>query len=375
MYKAFKFQLNPDQQQTTAINQQLGCSRFVYNWALNEKSKYYAEHKKSLSVFELMLKLTELKKELIWLADVQAQALQMSLRNLETAYTNFFHKRAGFPKFKSKKNSRQSFQYPQNVKLKDNQIYLPKIGWCHFYKHREIQGTIKTVTVSSTPTGKYFASILCDNSLAVPTKKPIHESTSVGLDLGIKSLAVTSDNKMFENQKHFKKMSARLRVEQRKLLRKFKPGGVSQSRGYFKQKLAVAKVYEQITNQRLDNLHKVTTFLVRNYNTICIEDLNVAGMVKNPKLAKHIQDCGWSMLRQMLTYKCEERGKNLIVINRFEPSSKRCNSCGHINTIKLSDREFNCQSCNVLIDRDYNAAKNIRDYGLGVKPSDAKVNR
>lgn len=366
MYRAFKYQLNLNQDQTIAIDKQIGCCRFVYNWALNEKSKLYAESKQNVSCFELSKRLTTLKKELEWLNEVQAQALQMSLRNLDNAYTNFFHKKGKFPRFKSKKDSVQSFQYPQNVKVKDNLIFLPKIGWCHYYKHRDIVGTIKTVTVSRTPTGKYFVSILCDNHIPKPEKVEIKESTTLGLDLGIKTFAVTSGGEMFENQRHFLKLQKRLRVEQRSLQRKYTKE--NKSKNYLKQKLVVAKIYEKITNQRKDYLNKISTYLIREYDTICIEDLNISGMLKNSKLAKHIQDCGWYTFRRMLELKSEEHGKNLIVIPRFAPSSKRCNKCGHINQIKLSDREFNCQSCNALLNRDFNAAQNIKDYGLGIKP-------
>lgn len=366
VYKAFRYQLNLTEEQANAVNKQIGSCRYVYNWALNEKSKLYVETKTNISCFELGKRLTQLKKEVEWLNEVQAQALQMSLRNLDNAYTSFFKKKGKFPKFKSKKDSVQSFQYPQNVKLKGNQVYLPKIGWCHYYKHRDIIGTIKTVTVSRVATGKYFVSILCDTHIPKPTKVEIKESTTVGLDLGIKTLIVTSDGEMFENQRHFLKLQKRLKVEQRSLQRKFTKEG--KSKNYLKQKLVVAKIYEKITNQRKDYLHKISTQLIREYDTICIEDLNVSGMIKNSKLAKHIQDCAWYSFRSMLELKSEEYGKNFIVIPRFAPSSKRCNSCGHINQIKLSDREFNCQSCNTLLNRDYNAAQNIKDYGLGIKP-------
>lgn len=375
MFKAYKFQLNPTQEQIVSINNHIGCSRFIYNWGLNKKSKAYSNNQTKLSCFDLCNQLTQLKKqeEFKWLNEVSSQILQMSLRNLDNAYTSYFKKYSKFPKFKSKKQSYKSYQYPQGVHLKSNLIYLPKVGWVLFYKSREIIGKIKTVTVSKTPTNKYFVSILCDNFLPIPESKSIQNSTTVGIDLGIKYLAVTSDGEVFENQKHFSKLQKRLRVEQRNLSRRFKKGVEEQSKSYQKQKLIVAKLHEKITNQRLDNLHKISTYLVNRYDTICIEDLNVSEMLSNPKLAKHIQDCGWRTFRELLKYKCQEKGKNLIVIGRFEPSSKRCNSCGHINQISLSDRIFNCSCCNILIERDLNAARNIKDYGLGSKPLDAKI--
>lgn len=375
MFKSYRFQLNPTEKQIVSISNHIGCNRFVYNWGLNEKSKAYSESQIKLSCFDLCKKLTQLKKQkgFEWLGDVYSQTLQSSLRNLDNAYTSFFNKHSNYPKFKSKKTSYQSYQYTQHSKVKDNLIYLPKVGWVLFYKSREIVGKIKTVTVSKTPTNKYFVSILCDNSLPIPKSKPIKNITTVGIDLGIKYFAVTSDREVFENQKHFNKLQKRLRVEQRKLSRKFKKGAKEQSKNYHKQRLTVAKLHEKIANQRLDNLHKISTYLVNKYDTICIEDLNVSQMLSNPKLAKHIQDCGWRTFRTLLEYKCKEKGKNLIVIGRFEPSSKRCNTCGHINQISLSDRTFNCSNCNILIERDLNAARNIKDYGLGVKPLDVKT--
>lgn len=375
MFKSYKFQLNPTEEQIISINNHIGCSRFIYNWGLNEKSKAYSQNKIKLSCFDLGKRVTQLKQqeEFEWLSDIYSQTLQCALRNLDNAFTLFFNKHSAFPKFKSKKKSKQSYQYSQHVKIKNNLIYLPKVGWVHYYKSREILGKIKTVTVSKTSTNKYLISIVCDNLLPIPVSKPIRKQTAIGIDLGIKYFAVTSDKEVFENQKHFFKLQKRLRVEQRKLSRRFKKGVEEQSKSYQKQKLIVAKLHEKIANQRLDNLHKISTYLVSKYDTICIEDLNVSGMLSNPKLAKHIQDCGWRTFRILLEYKCKEKGKNLIVIGRFEPSSKRCNSCGHINQISLSDRTFNCSCCNTLIERDLNAAKNIKDYGLGVKPLDVKT--
>lgn len=375
MFKSFKFQLNPTEEQITSISKHLGCSRFIYNWGLNEKSKAYSQDETKLSCFDLINKIVELKKqeEYRWLKEVYASTLQMALRNLDNAYTSFFKSKSKFPKFKSKKNSYQTYQYSQHVKIKDDLIYLPKVGWVHYFKSRGVVGKIKTVTVSKTPTNKYFVSILCDNSLPIPNKQSVVKSTTVGIDLGIKYFAVTSDGEVFENQKYFSKLQKRLRVEQRKLSRRFKKDSKEQSKSYYKQKLIVAKLHEKITNQRLDNLHKISTYLVNKYDTVCLEDLNVSRMLSDPKLAKHIQDCGWRTFRELLRLKCQEKGKNLIVIGRFEPSSKRCNSCGHINQISLSDRIFNCSCCNTLIERDLNAARNIKDYGLGVKPLDAKT--
>lgn len=371
MLKAYKYRIKPNSSQELKLNQFFGCSRFIYNWGLNRKSEEYSKNNKNYSCFDLMKEVTQLKKQedFTWLSNVHSQILQTSLVNLDNAYTNFFKKRASFPKFK-KKSNKQSFQYPQGVKLKENKIFLPKIGWVKFHNSRTFEGQIKTVTVTKNPSGEYYVSILVDNKKELPNKKPILESTSVGLDFGIKELIITSNSEVFENQKHFQKMKNKLKVEQRSLSRK-KKGSKSRE----KQRIRVAKIYQKITNQRLDYLHKISTQLVKTYDTICIEDLSVESMLKEKKLSSLIADASWRTLRTFLEYKCEWYGKNLRVINRFEPSSKRCNSCGNINKeLKLSDRTWTCKKCSVTHDRDVNAALNIKDYGLGQQPLHANVN-
>lgn len=340
--------------------------RFVYNYYLSKKESVWKEESKSLSWIDLCKDLTNLKKEpeFLWLKDAYTQSLQSSIRNLDTAYHNYFRKgqkgnKVGFPKLKSKR-SRQSFQLPQAVSVKGNLIKLGKFGWTHFYKSRELKGKIKTVTVSKTPTGRYFVSVLCDTGKALRKKKKIQESTAVGIDLGIKTFAYTSDGQVFKNQKYLRKSLKKLRVEQRSLSRK-----VLKSKSWEAQKLKVAKVYEKVTNQRRDYLHKVSTALIKKYDTIVIEDLNVAGMMQNKNLARQILDCSWWTFRSFLTYKADWYGKNLIVIGRFEPSSKMCSGCGEINKeLKLSERNWECKSCGINHKRDFNAAQNIRQIGL-----------
>jgi putative transposase len=370
IFKAFKYELNPSIEQQIMLNKTLGCARFIYNWGLNEKSKAYAKDKTSINFFDLTKQITELKKQeqYSWLGEVHSQPLQMALRNLDNAYTNFFKKKSKFPNFKKKQNN-QSFQYPQGVKVKDNQIFLPKIGWCHFFKHRDIFGQIKTVTVSKTTTGKYFVSILCDTKLEAPQKAPIRSETAVGVDLGIKTFAVLSNGRVFENQKHLTNKLKALRVEQRKLQR-----CVKDSKNREKQRIVVAKLHEKIANQRKDFTNKVSFYLTENFDTICMEDLDIAGMVKNDKLSRSISEQGWSMLNAQIQYKSEWKGKNYIQIGRFDPSSKRCNCCGSINKhLQLSHRVWTCENCNNVNERDANAALNIRDYGVGFNPANVKV--
>lgn len=364
MLKAYKYKLNPSKAQKKKMSHFFGCTRFVYNWGLNRKSEHYAEYQENISCFDLIKEVTSLKKQedFSWLKDVHSQVLQMSLRNLDNAYTGFFKKKAQFPKFKKKSNN-QSFQYPQGVKIKDNKIYLPKIGWVKYYNSRDFQGVIKTVTVSKTPSGKYFVSVLVDTVEEKLNKKQVDEKTTVGLDFGIKDLIITSDGEVFENQKHFQQMKSKLRVEQRSLSRKKKG-----SNNWHKQRLIVAKLYDKITNQRKDYLHKISKQLVSQYDTICIEDLSVDSLLQEKKMSSLIADASWRTLRTYLEYKSNWYGKNLIVIGRFEPSSKRCNVCGTINkNLKLSDREWICKNGHKL-DRDINAAINIKNYGLGHQP-------
>jgi putative transposase len=372
MLKAFKYEINPTMEQKTLLNKTFGCVRFAYNLGLNEKTKAYQTDKSKVSCFELINKITLLKKqeEFAWLNEIHSQPLQMAMRNLDNAFTNFFNKRGAFPSFKKKSNN-QSFQYPQGVKLKDNQVFLPKIGWTHFYKSRECFGEIKTVTVSKTPTNKYFVSILCETTIEKPIKKTIDDKTSLGIDVGIKTFAVCSDGQVFENQKYLSKSLKNLKKEQRTLARRYKKGVkiVEQSKGYHKQRMVVAKLHEKVSNQRNDFLHKVSTRLVNQYDSIIVEDLNVKGMMKNDNLSKAISDVSWTKFNNFLQYKCEWQGKNYIQIGRFVPSSKMCNHCGHINKeLKLKDREWTCQECQRTNDRDFNASLNIKSFGLGTQP-------
>ena len=344
----------------------MGCARFVYNRSLSRKIEAFQKDKIKLSVFDLMKEIAQLKKqeEFSWLKECQAQVLQASIRNIDSAFTGFFKGTSKFPKFK-KKSRNGSIQFPQNVEIENDKIYLPKIGWVKFFNSRSVKGTIKTVTVKSTPTCKFFVSVLCETGELIPEKKSVSKETTVGLDLGIKSFCVTSDNQVFENQRYLIKSLKKLRVEQRSFSRKVKG-----SRRQEKQRIRVAKIHEKIANQRKHYLHEISTYLVKQYDTICIEDLAISNMIKNNNLAKYIQDQSWSTFRQMLTYKCEWHGKNLNVIGKFEPSSKLCNSCGTINKeLTLADRIWKCSKCNVEHDRDLNAAKNIKDFGLEYRPS------
>jgi len=364
MYKAFKYRIYPNKEQEELINKHIGCSRWVYNYGLNKKIESYQQARKGISRFDIQKELPILKKTegTEWLSEVLAQSLQTSLENLDQAFTKFFKEKKGFPKFKSKHESHQSYSIPQNVRVyfEECKVYIPKLPSlvkCKF--SRIFEGTIKTSTISKTPTGKYFISILVDIPQSIPEPLPIDESQAIGIDLGIKTYAVLSNGNSIENPKYLKKSLKRLKKLQRKASKK-KKGSNNRKKANKK----VALLYERVTNQRKDFLHKVTTQLVRDYDTICLETLKPSNMVKNHKLAQAISDVSWSTFNEYLDYKASWCGKNVLRIGQFEPSSKMC-SCGLINKdLKLSDRTWTCSSCKTTHDRDLLAANNIKRFAF-----------
>lgn len=355
MFKAFKYRLYPSETQKDLIAKHIGSSRFVYNLALETKNTAYLGSKHKFSSFDLIKQLPELKKECEWLKEVNSQSLQQSIQNMDIAFKKFF-KGAGFPKFKSKHRGKQSFSIPQNVIVENNLLIIPKFKkGIDIVLHREIKGTIKSATISITPTGKYFVSVLVSTNTEIPNKAPITENGTIGIDLGIKDFAITSDGQVFENPKYLRKAQSKLKYLQRKF---------SKNKGKkTKQKLAL--IHEKVVNKRKDFLHKVSTKLIRENQTICLEDLNVAGMVKNHCLAQAISDVSWSTFVTMLEYKADWYGKNILRIGRFAPSSKTCSCCGYINKeLSLKDRSWTCPKCNSVLDRDVNAAINIKSFAL-----------
>lgn len=360
MLKAYKYRLNPNESQKVLLDKHFGCVRFVYNLALETKTSAYSVHKVNLSRYDLQAQLTELKNECTFLREVNSQSLQVALLNLDIAYGNFFKGRAKFPNFKKKSNN-QSFNCPQSVIARRNRLYVPKFkDGIEIVLHRPINGVIKSAIISKTPTNKYFVSILTETKVTTPTKKPIDIKTAVGIDLGIKTFAVCSDGTEYDNPKHLRNSLQRLKVLSRRVSRKLKG---SNNRKKAVKKLAI--LHEKITNQRKDFSHKVTDAITKQYDTVCIEDLSVSNMVKNHKLALSINDAGWGMFGAFLKYKSEWRGKNVLELGRFEPSSKMHNKCGYINNdLKLSDREWTCPKCGELVLRDKNASLNIRDWSI-----------
>ena len=313
----------------------------------------------SLSNGELSYALTQLKKldEYSWLNEVNAQTLQATLRNLDQAFTNFYQGRASFPKFKSKKTHKFSFRVPQFIKLEDNRLYFPKFKQGIKVKpHREIIGTIKNATIKLNPSGKYFVSLIVEYDSQVLAKPKVEPSSTIGVDLGIKTYATLSDGTKRPYPLYLEHNLVKLKDLQAKFNK-------SKSK---RVRLKIAKLHEKIANQRLDFIHKLTKYLVTTYDSIVIEDLDIQDMLsENKDLSRRILDCSWYTFRRQLTYKAEQYGCNLIVIPRFYPSSKLCHSCGFKNdTLKLTDREWFCPNCGLTLDRDYNAAINIFNKGL-----------
>ena len=366
MLKSFVYRLYPNKEQEILLAKHFGCNRFIYNWALNLRKESYEQSGKTISKFELNKMVTQLakKEEYSWLQEVLSQSLQQSIQNLDTAYIKFFKEKTGFPKFKSKRTHRHSYRIPQNVKInfEEHKVFLPKIKWVNIRVDREFEGLIKSATVKQLPSGKYFVSILVEDGKDYQTKKQIAHANAVGIDLGIKDFAILSDGTKIENPKFLRIKEQRLKVLQKRLSRKQKG-----SNNRNKQRIKVAKLHEKITNERKDFLQKLTTKLVKEsqFDTFCLENLNVSGMMRNHKLAKSIAEVSWYQFIEMLKYKCEWYGKNLVQIGQFEPSTKTCSHCGYKNTeLTLKDREWTCPVCNTHHDRDVNAAINIKNFAL-----------
>ncbi|MGL4758810.1 MAG: RNA-guided endonuclease TnpB family protein [Patescibacteria group bacterium] len=331
----------------------------------------YARDKTHISRFDLQAELPLLKKteEYNWLSEINSLSLQAVLRNLDSGFKNFFRDKKGFPKFKSKKSNRQSFQVVQNTKVdfEKGKISIPKIPNIKAKLHRQWKdlenSEIKTCTISKTPSGKYYISILVDTKEITPDKLPISENQAVAFDLGIKSFLVASNKDVIDNPRFLKKSLTKLKRVQRQHSRKVK-GSSNRS----KHRIKLSKVHEKVTNQRNDFLHQKTSYYIKtDFITFCFEDLNVKGMVRNHKLAQSINDVGWSTFRKYLTYKADWTGKNILTIGRFEPSSKLCSNCGTIHrTLTLRDRIFKCQNqeCKLKIDRDYQASLNIKKFAF-----------
>ncbi len=359
---AIKVRLYPTSEQEEAFAKSFGCARWYWNYSLNAGIQHYEKTGKSLPMKIYKGMLPQLKVEHPWLkTDCYSSVLQCVAINLNKAYTNFFEGRARFPKLKSK-HDKQSIQYPQNITVVENCLSIPKIGVVKAVFHREVKGFIKTVTISKTPTDKYFASILCETE---DGENQFIDDKVIGIDLGIKDFAIVHDGTnvtKYSNPKHIKRHEKNLARKQQKLARK-----KSCCKSRAKAKKLVAKVHEKVSNSRQDFLHKVSRKLVDESEIIIVEKLNVKGLIRNRKLSKSISDAGWGMFVNFLDYKLKRKGGQLIEIDRFFPSSKMCSNCGHvIDKLTLDIREWECPSCKTHHDRDGNASLNIRNEGIRI---------
>lgn len=366
MLRAYKYRIYPNQEQKVMLEKTFGCCRFVYNWALDYRSKIYKEEKHDTSAFDLMKIInSKIKPENPWLKEVDSQALNYSIMHLNTAFQNFFKKNSKYPSFK-KKHSKQSFTTYGTVcrvNFEDNTINIPKISKIKAVFHRICNGDkIHRITIIKEPDEKYYASILTNTFEPIPKKRIICPSSTIGIDMGLSSFAVCSNGEVFCSQRFYKNSEAKIKSLSKSLSRKVKG-----SASYCRAKIKLARSFSKLKRQRMDFIHKVTNHLTNEnqVSAICIEDLNVKAMLKNRFMAKSISDASINEFFKVLSYKCEWNGINLIKIDRYIPSSKMCSNCKYVNRgLKLSTRHWTCPECGIHHDRDYNASVNIKNFGL-----------
>lgn len=356
--RAYKYRIYPNKKQQELIRKTFGCTRYVYNYYLDKRKT----DKTNYTYVKCAKDLTQLKKEFEWLKEVDSVGLQTSLKDLDVAYKNFFSGRSGYPKFKSRKNRHQSYRTSfshNNIAFMDKHIKLPKLGLVKVRDKQVPQGRILNATISQEPDGRFYCSLCCTD---VSFKQLPKTNQFVGIDLGLVDFAIFSDGIKIENPRFFERSEKKLAKLQRELSRK-----TIGSNRWNKARIKVAKLQKHISNQRKDFLQKLTTLIVRKYDIICIEDLDVKAM-KETELTvrnKRVSDVSWSEFRRQLTYKSTWYGRTLSVVDRYYPSSRICHHCGRIDGKKAETIRFwVCPKCNSKLDRDVNAAINILNEGL-----------
>lgn len=360
MICGYRYRIYPNKEQKVLLEKHFGSCRFVYNKLLEIKSLVYKKCRITVSEFDLNKHLLVLKEIYPWLKEIDSQALQQVSKNLNTAYKNFFNG-SGFPKYKSKRDHNYSFQIPQRYRFEGKKLLLPKIGLMKIKLHRDMmQGKMKTVTISKTPTGKYYISIIVENELEYPEPEPFSHATMIGVDVGNITFATLSTGEKIEHPKYLKNSLERLKCLQRRVSKK-----VLGSNNWKKAVKHVSKIHEKITNQRNDFQHKVAKRLISENQAVAVETLNIKGMMKNHKRAQSTSDSAWYFFVLKLQYKAEWLGKTVIKISQWLQSSKTCNVCGckHPNLTE-NIREWQCPDCKSTHDRDINAAINIKKFAL-----------
>jgi len=368
MELGYKFRIYPNASQRELITKTFGCTRFVYNYFLAHRIKTYKESGKTPTAYDQAKLLTQMKNELVWLKEVDATAFTTTLQDLDIAYRNFFRRiksgeQNGFPKFKSKKSRYQSYRSRNNelkrsIRIEGSYIRIPKLGRVRCRVSRAISGRILNATITLTPSGRYYVSVCCTEVNVEPTPKT---GNIIGVDMGIKSFAVSSDGASYVNPHYFENSEKRIARAQRNLARKTRG-----SRNWEKSRKKLAKLHEHVVNQRCDMSHKLSTEIIKRNDVVCIEDLATRGLMQNHRLAKSISDVAWRMFRKQLEYKSELYDKRIVVVGKYFPSSQLCSSCGAKwdMTKDLRVREWICPECGAKHDRDVNAAINILNEGL-----------